>query len=64
MKMYRLNRQLVSDTCIASCRRLTWYLAQDLVVLSLADVSCPFRDHVAASLHEQEVWDSFRPRKP
>ena len=38
MIMYRQHRQLVSDTCIASWRRHTWYLTQELVVLSLEDV--------------------------
>ena len=65
MRMYRQHKQLVSDTCIASWRRHTWYLTQELVVLSLADVSCPFIDDVAACLLQQEVLDSsFQPRKP
>ena len=34
------------------------------MILCLADDSCPFRNDVAAALLEQEVLDSFPPRKP
>ena len=64
MRMYRQYRPLVSDTCISSWRRHTWYLTEELVPLCLADVSCPFRDAVAAAIVQQELMDSFPPSKP
>ena len=64
MRMYRQFNQLVSDTCMASWRRHTWYLTEELVVLCLADISCPFRDAVAAAIVQQDILDSFPPKKP
>ena len=64
MRMYRQLNQLVSDTCMASWRRHTWYLTEELVVLCLADISCPFRDAVAAAIVQQDKLDSFPPKKP
>ena len=64
MRMYRQFNQLVSDTCMASWRRHTWYLTEELVVLCLADISCPFRDDVAAAIVQQDILDSFPPKKP
>ena len=63
MRIYMKYKQRIAETCLVSWRRHTWYLTQELVVLCLADVSCPFRDDVAAALL-QEVLDSYHPRKP
>ena len=64
MRMYKQYNKLVSETCIASWKRHTWYLTEELMILCLADDSCPYRNDVAAALLEQEVLDSFQPRKP
>ena len=64
MRMYKQYNNLVSETCTASWKRHTWYLTEELVVLCLADASCPFINEVAAALLQQKVMDSFPPGKP
>ena len=62
--MLKKYNQKVADTCLASWRRHTWYLTEELVVLCLADTKCPYRDEVAAALLHQKVLDVFPPKKP
>ena len=64
MRVYRKYRQLAADTCIVSWRRYTWYMTEELVVLCLADETCPFRDDVAGALLQQEVLEVIHARKP
>ena len=64
MKMYSKYKQLTATTCLASWGRHTWYLTEELVVLSLADTTCPFRDDIAAAIVKQEILEVFHPRKP
>ena len=53
MRMFRRYNQQVADTCLASWRRHTWYLTEELVVFSLVDTKCPVRDEVAAAVLQQ-----------
>ena len=64
MRVYSKYNQAVAETCLESWKRHTWYLAEELVVLCLADASCPFRDAVAAALLQQDVLEVIQPRKP
>ena len=64
MRMLKKHNQKVADTCLASWRRHTWYLTEELVVICLADTKCPYREEVAAALLQQEVLDEFPPKKP
>ena len=64
MRVYRKYMQLAADTCIVSWCRHTWYLTEELVVLCLADETCPFRDDVAGALLQQEVLEVIHARKP
>ena len=64
MRVYRQHSQLVAETCLASWSRNTYYLTEELVVFCLADVSCPFSDDIADTLLQQEVSETFHPRKP
>ena len=64
MRMFRRYNQQVADTCLASWRRHTWYLTEELVVFSLVDTKCPVRDEVAAAVLQQEVLDAYKPQKP
>ena len=64
MRMYRKFKKVVAEACLDSWKRHTWYLTEELVILCLADASCPYRDDVAAALLRQEVLDVINPRKP
>ena len=64
MKQMRKYKQITASTCLASWARHTWYLSEELVVLCLADITCPFRNNVAAALVLQEVLKEYHPKKP
>ena len=64
MKMYSKYNKLVSETCLNSWSRHTWYLSEELVIFCLADPSCPFRDDIAAKLLNREDQNTLRPMKP
>jgi hypothetical protein len=64
IRMLRRNNQQVADTCLASWRRHTWYLTEELVVFCLVDSKCPDRDEVAGAVLRQEVLEVFKPQKP
>ena len=64
MRMYKQYNKLVVETCIDSWMCHTCYLTEELTILCLADDCCPYRNDIKAALLEQEVLDSFHPRKP
>ena len=64
MIMYRRYNDLVANTCLMSWFRHLWSLSEELVILCLADQTCPFRDDVASALTACPVSQIFSPGKP